>query len=551
MSARPDDPRSALSSVLEGTRTLGPDPVAAASRPDTPAAQLTAATGTTTTTSTAAATAATEPGATGTAATGSAAAGVGRGAPSSAGTSPVTGPGLVHVVPAGLATAAGASAGAAVASTAASGRRAVMSMSQTRLGTAPQAITAGGPLEPRDSTDDAAPVERPRPIPARGMVGPVHVGQAVCWQAALLLLVIASATPVRGHVLAAVLLALSGVALLAATGTRLRGRWAHGWAWLGVRHLLRAAGRRRLQRHDDPSQLPGSLVPGSVVGTLDLGEQTVGVIEHPAGVTVLLASDRWHPAAGADEPLDERPDRLPSPADLLAVVPSDGPDVTAQLVSVVAVAAQDDGLGAAAHAYRELPDRPAAHRVSMLALRVERTPDRWSDQELAETVGVLLRGVTRRLARHEHRLRPVGPVELVALLEAACRLHGPGQVVETWRDWQVPHESQVSFRVTAWPERQDAAAPAFLDVLSSATGLTTVVSLAVRRAGPPQERSDGPDDVELEAAVRLCAVPGPALDAACTALVATAESAGARVRRCDGEQLAGAVATLPFGGFLS
>ncbi len=509
-----DEALTATAPILDGSRTLGANAAAVAPAPAQPAK-------------------AAEGGPEATTSSG------GTSAPRATAGAVAARPGLARSAAADRATASATGAAQSRA-----GRRAVLSMAQTRTSAPSRAVSSAGALGPEGDDEGVPLAPRPRPVLPRMMLGPVHVGQVVAWQAAVLL----GVAVVDGQLgdrsfLVAVVLTVVGLGLLLVPVVPIGGRWGHHWVWLAVRFLCRSSGRRHHHLHDDASQLPSAVLPGSVVVTLDLDDDVVGMLEHPAGVTVVLVSDEW----GADD----HPARLPSPTSVLAAVPPDGPQVSVQLLTVRGVAMQDVDDGPAAMVYGGLRHLAASQRLSMLALHVPRTPDRWSDDDLADTMGALLRGVRRRLAKQDGKLRAVTPGELAALFEASVRIHGPGQVAETWRDWQVPQECQVSFRVTAWPARQEQDAPPFLDVLAQSSQVTTVTSLSVRRPGPARSRADGPDDVELEAVVRLCGLPGPTLDEGCGALVEAAEAAGAQVRRCDGEQRAGAVATSPFGGFLS
>ncbi|MGL4743054.1 MAG: hypothetical protein ACRCXL_01505, partial [Dermatophilaceae bacterium] len=116
-----------------------------------------------------------------------------------------------------------------------------------------------------------------------------------------------------------------------------------------------------------------------------------------------------------------------------------------------------------------------------------------------------------------------------------------------WGSWSVPDESQVVYEVRSWPAGLAVGAPSLLDVIAATAGVSTVVSLAARR--PPTAHHDS-DTVEIEAAVRVGAPPGPALDEGCAAVLAAATDLGATLRRCDGRQRAAAAATAPLGGFL-
>ncbi|MGF1647988.1 MAG: type VII secretion protein EccE [Kineosporiaceae bacterium] len=424
-------------------------------------------------------------------------------------------------------------------------RRAVLSMAQTRAAAGRRAASSGE-VSPPDEGGDAPAPERPRPVLRRGTIGPLHVAQFVCWQAvALGVLVVLGRPPVT---IAVVSTAATVVVLLSVV--RVRGRVAAGWVWIALRFAARRTAAVATAGQEAPESLPSALLPGSVIGTLELDGERIGIIEHPRGVTVVFApAPAPAPAPGDTDGVG--PVRPLSPTALLRAVPSAGPPVTVQLLTLTTAAPPDDDEGLAARVYRGLrPSRPA-YRGAWLALQVRRTADRWSDDDLAQSLGEMLRGVLRRLAKHGDRIVPLGPNDLAEVFAALTRIHGSGTVAEDWRAWQVPQESQVTYQVVRWPADDGTRTAEVLDSVALLPGAATVVSLAARRPGRPRPDTSpsAPGDLEIEVSLRICALPGVPLANACAAAVTAARNVGATLRRLDGSQRAGAIATSPFGGF--
>ncbi len=403
-------------------------------------------------------------------------------------------------------------------------------------GTAARGVASGLVPPAPEEVREVAP-ERPRPISARRMVGPVHLAQLI-WLQLTVLTVLATwerSTPV------AVAGAVSAGLVLVVTVVPVRRRWL--WQWLGIwlRFLLR---RRAVATpaQGEEHRLPSVVRPGSVVGTLVLDDQPVGVIEHPGGVTVLLTS------AGPAGSVLRGEDLLPalSPADVLGATPADGPQVTAQLV--VATIRPDRHAGPHSTAYAAAAGRRPSSQGAWVALQLPRTVDRYRDADLADLMGHVLGGVVRRLGKLGQPVRPLAPRELVDVLVTTTGALLPGTAHERWSDWGPPGSRQVGFRVTRWPQQESASAPRLLDLLASEVDVTAVTSLAVRRAARPSPAAPGPDELELEGALRLCA-PAAARDDWCGSVLALAAAHGAQLERCDGQHRAAAAATTPFGGF--
>ncbi|MGL5864795.1 MAG: type VII secretion protein EccE [Dermatophilaceae bacterium] len=442
----------------------------------------------------------------------------------------------------------------AAAASAGSGRTAVLTMARAADGA--RAASAGR-IRPPDPDVDPPEPDRPHPVLPRGRIGPVHVGQLLCVQMAVL---VVFAVVGYGPTTAATLAAAVGCAALIIVLTTMipiRGRAAAQWLLLAIRFTLRQMGPPDDPIHDSPAYLPSVLVPGSVIGTLELdNEQRIGILEHPDGVTVLFAPA---PApGGADGPDEvgtgpratdaERSPSVLSPVALLRALPATAPPASVQLLTLTTAPSGEDDRSA--RTYRELqPSRPT-YRGTWLALTLQRTVSHWSDDDLAQTLGALLRGVQRRLAKSGERLVVVDPDDFAAVFAAVLRLPQLEPVVERWRAWELPDESHVSYQVVRWGGRDGDDPATLLDSLAMLPGASTVLSLAVRRAeAEPSVPGQDHGELEIEGTLRVCAQPGEPLKYACAAAVSAADDLGAQLRRYDGMQRAGAVATTPFGGF--
>ncbi|WP_123604295.1 type VII secretion protein EccE [Micromonospora sp. Llam0] len=400
------------------------------------------------------------------------------------------------------------------------------------------------------STPAAASGSRIRPRRVRPGTGPFAIGQLVYWQLAATVLLAAYQ---RGPVVALVTAAALAL-LLAPTVVRLRGRWLYQWMAVWLRYRLRP---RRLPAGggNRAAGLLRFVEPTAMVDDVTVSGRTMATISHRGGVCAVLELDPADGSLFVGSALS-----LPSPAALLPAADPAAPPISVQLLVQVAAAPRaHTGRGLVERSYRELTggDVPARRRA-WLVLQVMRTPDGYTDRELAPALVSSVRRVQRQLKQDRVPARLLGGDELLAavgyLAQLPSRQDG-GNVYgtasnrvageETWQAWWSGEVPQVCRRLLRWPEL-----PWQLDdVLRQLPMVDTVVSVAVaREPGHPTETAAG--DVTVSAAVRLTAADVTTLAAGDQALTDAVRERGGLTERIDGEHVRGLAATLPLGGFL-
>ncbi len=425
------------------------------------------------------------------------------------------------------------------------------------------------PERPPDPDENARPPRQPRPIRGRLSVGPLGVGQILCVQAAAL-----AVLSRLGRDSWATWLVDSAAALLVVLAlTPVRSGWLYQYlmrlvAFVSRRHTLDV--KAALQ---DPALLPGLGLSDSVISTLDLDDSDIGLVEHPRGVTVVLAAD---PGGWSDPEAGPRPQR--SVADLLDGLPLSDHDLTVQMLVTEAPASnltgEDTPLVASYHGLAE--GRPA-YRETWFAVQAPRTPECHADEDMAELLGGVLRGVRRRLAKERLPLRLLATDELTEVFRTTMRIDpsGDGNLTghhaseeeaeeiraecalcrqeaerrsgtarETLTEWRVPGGVQACFAVVSWPDPERTRFDTVIDRLVAASGTGTTLSLATRAA------TTADSGRELECSIRLWAEQSAHLAQAARRLTNTAAALGVGLERHDGEHLAHVADTLPFGGFL-
>ncbi|WP_433230733.1 type VII secretion protein EccE [Micromonospora sp. CA-248260] len=379
------------------------------------------------------------------------------------------------------------------------------------------------------TTDRPARRQPPRSHggPPRARTGSaVRAGQVVATQVALALPLAAYG---RGAGLA-VLAAVGAVVLAGLAWGRWRGRWLFAWWGTATGYLTR---RRGLPRDAAPAALLDLVLPGAVLGPVELADGPAGVIDDGTGLTVLL--DLGDPG----DLLGDRPHPLPAPGTLLPPAGTAQPPVRVQVLlhAVPAPAAGVAG-GAAGTSYRQLTEgRLPGQEHALLAVRVLRAPG-WSDSDLRRA----LAGTVRRIGRR------VGPVPARPLGEhAALRVlgelahHEAGQPVrENWSTVRTGGLHQATFRWDRWPDARVDPGRRLVARLLALPATATSVSLC---AGPQSGGDTAPPPAELT--VRLAAPTPAGLALAAEGLCRLAADAGGELRRLDGGQLPGLAATLP------
>ncbi|WP_255597833.1 hypothetical protein [Micromonospora sp. RL09-050-HVF-A] len=129
----------------------------------------------------------------------------------------------------------------------------------------------------------------------------MRAGQVVATQVALALPLAAYGRGAGPAVLAAV----GAVVLAGLAWGRWRGRWLFAWWGTATGYLTR---RRGLPRDAAPAALLDLVLPGAVLGPVELADGPAGVIDDGTGLTVLL--DLGDPG----DLLGDRPHPLPAPA---------------------------------------------------------------------------------------------------------------------------------------------------------------------------------------------------------------------------------------------
>ncbi|MEU1752508.1 type VII secretion protein EccE [Micromonospora matsumotoense] len=334
-----------------------------------------------------------------------------------------------------------------------------------------------------------------------------------------------------GHGPGPTLLAAVGAVVLAGLGwARWRGRWLFDWWGTAAGYLTR---RRGLSTDATPQALLDLLLPGAVLGPLELADGPAGVLDDATGLTVLL--DLGDPG----DLLGDRSQPLPAPGTLLPPAGAEHPPVRVQLLlhAVPAPAAGMAG-GTVDTSYRQLTEgRLPGQERALLAVRVLRVPG-WSDADLRRA----LAGTVRRIVRRAGPVpaRPLGEHAALRVLGELAH-HDAGQPVrETWPSVCTGSLHQAAFRLVRWPDPRVEPGRRLVARLLALPATATTVSLC---AGPRAGGDTAPPPAELT--VRLAASSPAGLALAAEGLCRLAADAGGELRRLDGAQLPGLAATLP------
>jgi hypothetical protein len=373
------------------------------------------------------------------------------------------------------------------------------------------------------SAPDGSPAVLPwPPRPPRRVAG-IPVGLLVCWQAALLLALVAIGRP-TGHVVG---FGIGAAALVAVTGTRPRGRWMHEWAGLWVRYLLRTQSLSAPRQPAAELALLDLAARVEAVRDVEIEEQEVAVILHAHGATAVLELETGqHPGSLAGLPLTVAPR-----------CEQDAPVVSVQLL---------------------------LHTVQMgslrawLAVQVRREAE-YASEELQCALVSAVRRLRRRLRSEGVAALTLDQDRLREALHTLTRmdLAGPSGAAavgtEQWRIWWTREVPQECLAVRCWPGTPAPPAAGLLAALVSAdTPQTTAVAAQRLRLQVAHGTLRAGDEVlAVEVMVRVAERDRVALAAAVRRLCERLAAAGAVVERLDGRQLPGLAATLPIGGFLS
>jgi hypothetical protein len=340
----------------------------------------------------------------------------------------------------------------------------------------------------------------PRPQPAlppapalavrRGVKARVTLAQVVCWQLAVVAVVLSLRQPVPVLVCGSA----GAIVLVALTTVRVDGRWLYQRAALAAGYLCRT---RRRDLPADAGMVPALLdllVPGCAVGSIQTPDGPAMTTSHRGGVTALL---RIRDAVAT----------LPAPEDLLS---------------------RQDALGVQA-----VWTGPASVWLAVHAVRGVEASD---DDELTLVLRNAVRRTRRALRRAGVSTEPLAGEAGRALIAGLAHVTGGRHVVrEHWRSWRTGEVHQVAYRLEGSASHRHIA-----ELCATGTGARVTVTVGAR-CGPGGPRVDG--------VLRIAATTEPAVEAALAVITACAEAHGIRLVRLDGAHARGVAASLPIGVF--
>lgn len=254
------------------------------------------------------------------------------------------------------------------------------------------------------------------PRPPRRVAG-LPVGLLICWQAALLLGLVAIGRP-AGMVVG---LGLAAALVVAVTGFQPGGRWIHEWLVLWLRYQLRGGAPAAGQ---PPEQALLDLAAGvEAVDEVAVEDREVALISHRRGYTAVLELDPGDPAADLRE--------LPV---LLAPLPDpEAPAITVQLLA--------------------RPGGPGQPAREWLAVQARRDPGH-TPEELRGALVSALRRLRRRLRPEGRQAVALDRAGLLAALRTLSWLEVAGPTAagaERWDTWWTGGVPQQSLAVRSWP----------------------------------------------------------------------------------------------------
>ncbi|QFU91125.1 hypothetical protein [Amycolatopsis sp. YIM 10] len=376
----------------------------------------------------------------------------------------------------------------------------------------PRPITpAAGTAQPSPApaparTPVAVPLNRIEPPspPARRRPLELPVLRIVCWQLALVLVVLAIGRP--WPVLTSLLLAATG--LLTWTAVRVRGRWLSDELMSRARLLTRRR-TRNLPDTGGAKALLSGLAPGAGVGTVELAGIPAGVISRVEELLAVLRPVDTAPAALARFALSGAP--LADSGDAGVILPA----VRAQLV------------------LHRGPRRGEETRA-WLAVRMLREPNFAEDGELLVALGNTVRKLHRKLRGAGMAAAALTEPEVLATLVGLSHT-GPGRgaIREERRHWRAGPVAQVGIRVSGLGTRSLSARMDVLHrLLAAVPGVACTVAITVP---------------EHTGVLRLAATTDAAVDAAADRLLRMAVP-GVRLDRMDNQHALAVAASLPIGG---
>jgi type VII secretion protein EccE len=347
------------------------------------------------------------------------------------------------------------------------------------------------------------------------------VGRVVCWQLALVAVVLSVGRPWWLVVPVAVLVAV----VVALTTVRVRGRWLGDWLVVATGYLLRERDRDLDGAGATGLALLRLFAPEAAGATEDGTDDAVFVVSRAGGVSAVL-----QPRAGARDLAKVAPD----PAALLP--PASGPG-QAFAVQVV-------------HHAGTNRDRPPRVWVVLQALR---TVSAHRDAEVRLALANAVRRVCRQLRRAGCPTRALSEDEVLTTLAALAHVNrGRGRVREGWRQWRTGPVTQAVFRLDGWAALSPGVAAQLVHWLLAATP-EAAVTLAVTAHRPAPEKPDRPGNADgagnpsTTAVLRVAATTSATVERAERDLTRLAREWGVAVTRLDGEHARGVAATLLIG----
>lgn len=429
--------------------------------------------------------------------------------------------------------------GAAAATGSAIARRRARAVAQLRHDLDEQAEAKAEAAREADlvppTQEASAAVQKPRRMRREFKIGGVHPGQVVTWELAAAGVLAAH----RASLALVVPVAIVAIIAVLLTAVRWNGRWLYEWLGIGVR--FRARKKLQVVNADEPGrEIISAVARGGALRTLYIEDASIGVLTHDHGYTAIIQVSA--PSAGTAR---ARTINLPALSELLQTPEIGQPTVTAQFVtSTISAPSLHSQQDAAAHSYRELTGGmvPSVRRTR-IAVQVLHGADGHTGLELELTLINTVRRLDRRLSKSGLTVKLLDRSEvsddLVALVLGTQSETEP-QMSEKWRTWNTGDIRHCAYRLLEWPDLDDGSNSAFFADISLIPTISTTVVFAAR---------GGRESIEVEATVRMGFPDQETAVRADEALITAARAHGARVQRMDGEQIFGARASLPTGGF--
>ncbi|MFI7676903.1 hypothetical protein [Actinophytocola sp. NPDC049390] len=382
------------------------------------------------------------------------------------------------------------------------------------------------PRPPAPAPRPAAPPKQTWTRHVRAYVRRLSPVQVICWQVAVLAVVLTVRQP--WPVLTG---ASAGAAvLLALTGVRVRDRWLYELTGLAVAFALRSRRRDLPENGGTPGMtlaLLGMLLPGSTVRTVETSQGPAMALSHQGGLTTQL-----RPRTVSPEILHA----LPMPAALLPTVSDSAVDRAGRHHTF--------GVQLVLH----VGARPEQPRRLLIAVHAARTVDTPVDAELTLATRNAMRRVRSALGRAGVQAEPLAEEPALSAIGGLAHVTGGrNEVREDWKFWRTGPVSQSVFLLGGWDTLTDAQAHRLVGMLlAGIPGVAATVTLGAVSDGRARRRGEP----RAGATVRLAATTEAAVEAAAKSITDRLAPSGVRLVRLDGAHVHGVAASLPIGVFL-